>query len=40
MTKRRSFPKAVKLYDVLRIFGENVVTTDGEGGTTSPESLR
>lgn len=31
VAKRRAFPKAVKLYDVLRVFGENVVTTEGEG---------
>lgn len=31
MTKRRTFPKATHLYDVLRIFGDNVVTTEGEG---------
>jgi Cytochrome P450 len=28
--KQECFPKAVALYDVLRIFGENVVTTDGD----------
>ena len=28
--KQDIFPKAVKLYDVLRIFGDNLVTTDGD----------
>ena len=28
--KQEFFPKAIKLYDVLRIFGDNIVTTDGE----------
>eukprot|EP00624_Nannochloropsis_granulata_P006314 evm.model.NODE_46620_length_32521_cov_40.639156.6 len=28
--KRRSFPKALHMYDTLRIFGENIVTTEGE----------
>lgn len=28
--KQAYFPKAVELYDVLRIFGENIVTTAGE----------
>jgi hypothetical protein len=31
VTKRRAFPKATRLYDVLRVFGENIVTTEGEG---------
>lgn len=28
--KQEFFPKAVKLYDALRIFGDNIVTTDGD----------
>ncbi|GAB5037928.1 cytochrome p450 [Nannochloropsis oceanica] len=28
--KRRSFPKAVHMYDTVRVFGENIVTTEGE----------
>ena len=28
--KHEIFPKAVELYDIIRVFGDNLVTTDGE----------